>query len=451
MNIVRENIDELNAVVKLTVAPEDYQETVDNKLKEHRKHAKMSGFRPGKVPMSLVRKMYGNQILLDELNQLVNQKLFKFIVDEKLNIVGEPLPSEKHQKKIDFANDTEFEFAYDLGIVPKFDIDLKEKSFPFYQVEVSEKAIDERVDAYCGRHGKVENTETIGDKDVVTVDCKQVDAEGNEIEGGLNVEATQMSVEYIKVEEIKNQFIGKKGGDTCIVNFKKAYENEGEVASLLKVEKENTTAMEADYLVTIREVRTFIKADVNEELFKAVFNEEVTTLEDFRNKVKEQIEEEYSNLSNIKLGIDLKNEYGGSDLVKLPSDFLRRWLLETRREEVKVEDLDKDFPLIEKEWKWSIVKQNFLTEKEIKVEEEEIMELAKVLTKQQFEQWGYVQGIEEEMLTQFAQKTLENPKEKNKITEQVEEKKFVEAVKAEATLEDRKISYEDFLEILKAQ
>jgi len=286
MNITKTNIDELNAVIKLQIVKEDYENSVKDVLNDYRKKAKIDGFRPGKVPMGLIKKMYGTAILADEVNKVLSQELTKYITDNNLNIMGEPLPNETEQKPIDWEKDEEFEFVFDIAVSPEYTLNLsKRDKMTFHKILVDEKMIENGVEMHARRFGSNHEAEVVGEKELLKGNFVQVDAEGNAIEEGITAENVAISLEYMKDEEAKAKFIGAKNGDVIVFNPAKAFTNKADLASMLSISKEEAENMDSDFQYTITELTTFVNAEINQELFDKVFGEgTINSVEELRQK-----------------------------------------------------------------------------------------------------------------------------------------------------------------------
>jgi trigger factor len=447
MNINQENKDELNAVLKVHVEPEDYEPKVNEVIKDYKKKAKMDGFRPGKVPEGLIRKMYGRAIKIDEINKAVSQKLTEYIKNEDLNILGEPLPSKDEQKEINWDQDKEFEFAFDIGLAPEFEVKIsKHDKVPFYKIEPNEDLVNHQVESYQRRMGEFVDVEQVSEKEeMLKADLKELDDEGNIKEGGLVKEDISLSLSVIKDEEIKNKFQDTKPGDELDIDLKKAYPSEAELSSMLNIEKEELGNINNNFRIKINEVKKFEKAEINQELFDKIYGEgEVTSEEEFNEKVKEELREQLKPESERKLAEDVKNHFVRKVDPKIPSDFLKRWLKESQQnQELTEEQIEKEFPLFEKDVKWDLIKNKILKDNEIKVEQSEVEELAKQLTKQQFQQYG-IMNFPEEQLEQYAKQLLQKEEERNKLYERKREEKIVEHIKENIKLEEKEVSFEEF-------
>jgi trigger factor len=308
MNITRENVDELNAVLKLELVKEDYEERVNSVLKDYKKKANIPGFRPGKVPFGMIQKMYGKPVLVEELNKLVSESLSKYLVEEKLNILGEPLPHDGENKPMDFDKDTEFEFMFDLGLAPEFDLKLSSKDkVPFYNIKVDDEMIDKYVDNYTQRFGEMVHVDSIEEKDVLTAKIVQLDENDKILEGGIFVEEARMATDVIADKNIKKTVLAAKKGDELVFDLKKAYPNDTEIAALLKIKAEEVSNVSGNFKVTVEEIQRFNKAEVNQALFDKIYGEgNVKSVEEFRAKISDEASVNLKNDSEYRFKVDTK-------------------------------------------------------------------------------------------------------------------------------------------------
>lgn len=448
MDINRENKDEQNAVLKVQVKPEDYQENVDAVIKDYKKKAKMDGFRPGKVPEGLIRKMYGRAIKIDEINKIVSQKLNEYIQSEKLKVLGEPLPSKEEQDKtINWDQDKEFEFAFDVGIAPEIEVKIsKHDKVPYYKIKITDDLIEKQKEEYLNRMGEFKNVDAVSDKEeLLKADLTEMDEEGNVKEEGVFKENISLSLSVIKDEEIKKQFENAKPEDEIVIDLKKAYPNDTELASLLEVQKEELENISNYFRVFINEIKKFEKAEINQEFFDKLYGEgEVTSEEEFNEKIKADLEQQFKPESERKLHIDIKDHFVRKINPKLPSEFLKRWLKATQQNEnLTEEQIDNEFPKFEHDVKWDLIKNKIIEDNEIKVEEDEVLELAKRLTQQQFQQYGMM-NFPEEQLEQYAKQLMTNEEQKRKIHDQKQEEKVIEQIKENIKLNEQEVTFEEF-------
>ena len=346
MNISRENIDALSAVVKIEVAKSDYQGRVDKTLKSYAKKVQLPGFRVGKVPASMVTKMYGKGILVEEINKLVFEELNKYVSENKLNVLGEPLPSAK-QDVIDFDTQENFTFSFDIALAPEVQVNVSNKlNVPYYNIEVDQAMIDEQVIGTTSRFGTNEIVQAVSEGSMIKADLFEVDAKGNVVDGGISSLGTMVSVKVIKDDAEKAKFIGAGVGDSIVVNIDKAYPNVSEKSYLLKVSKEIAEAITSDFRIDISEITDYKSAELNEDLFKKLYGESVTTEAQFKDKIKEEIATALAYESEFKFALDAKKELMSTLNIELPEVFLKRWLIAANegKKEITPEILEKELP-----------------------------------------------------------------------------------------------------------
>src|ERR1035437_7004433 len=328
MNIVRKDLDQNNAIVTLRIEKVDYAEKVDKTLRDYRKKANIPGFRPGMVPVGLVKKMYGKAILAEEINKLVSDNLYNYIRENNVNILGEPLPNETEQKAIDFDTQEEFEFVFDLGIAPEFEVELTKKDkVKYFSIAVSDEMIENQVKSYTGRYGKYIQEEVVEEKDMLKGELLEM-ANGKVNESGIKVQDATFTAAYMKDDAQKALFVGAKKGDIITFNPAVAFENENEISSLLKISKDAAKIIDADFQLKIESITRYHESEINQELFDKVYGEGVVKTEDeFRAKIKENIQDNLVSDSEFKFSVDAKEMFVAkfSDL-SFPDTFLQRWL-----------------------------------------------------------------------------------------------------------------------------
>lgn len=444
MNITKTNIDDLNAVIKLQIVKEDYESRVNDVLKDYRKKANINGFRAGKVPMGVIKKMYGTPVLAEEINKLMSQELMKYIRENDLNIMGEPLPNETDQKEINWEKDTEFEFVFDIALSPEYTLNLsKRDKISFYKIIVDEKMIENGVDMHARRFGTNNEAEVVEEKELLKGNYAQVDAEGKLVEEGIVSENVAISLEYMKDEDSKKKFIGAKKEDVIVFSPAKAFENKSDLASMLNISKEEAEVLDADFQFTITEVNKFVNAELNQELFDKVFGEgTVSSIEEFKAKIKEDIEKQLINDSDYKFLIDAKEKLVKKAKITLPEAFLKRWIIATNKE-MTAEQVETDFANYTDEFKWQLIKNRLTEENELKVTEEEVLEFAKKQALMQFQQYGMM-DVPEDYLNNYAQQMMQNKDEQRKIYERKIDEKVVEYLKTAVKVEEKELTTEEF-------
>ena len=450
MNISRENIDDVNAVIKLLIEKADYEKEVAGKLKEYRQQASIPGFRPGKAPAGLIKKRYGTAVLVDEVNKLLSQKLSQYLVEEKLNILGEPLPNEDQQKAIDWEKDENFEFVFDIALAPEVNVALDKRSkYKYYKIAVSDEMIDQQVESAAMQLGQNVPVDVAVDNSSVRGNFVQLDAEGNEVEDGINPENVVVAVDMIKDEEIKKSFVGCKKDDIIIFDPVKAFENRVEIGHMLNISKEEAEVLNSEFRFTVTEILQFEKAELNEELFKKLYGEdtEVKTMDDFRAKVKDEIAANLVYSSDHKFAIDARDTLVEKSKLELPEAFLKRWLIAVNKE-LTVEQIENEFDAFIKDLEWQLIKDKIAGENDIKVTTEEADEFAKQMARAQYNQYG-IYDIPDEQLDSFAKMLMEKPEEKERIYKKLYEDKVIAVVKEKVSIQEKEVSQKEFDEMMK--
>ena len=430
--------------VKLEKA--DYQEKVDKSLKSFRQKAQIPGFRKGMVPMSLVKKMYGKSALAEEVNKLLSETVYKYIQDNKVNILGEPLPNEDKQQEIDFDTMEEFEFLFDIALAPEFKAEVSAKDkVDYYTIEVTDEMVDNQVKAYTQRNGKYDKVDVYEDNDMLKGLLAELDEEGNTKEGGIQVEGAVMMPSYMKNDEQKAIFAGAKVNDVLVFNPNTAWDgNAAELSSLLKIDKEAAPEVKSNFSFQVEEITRFVPGDLTQEIFDQVFGEgNVKTEEEFRAKVKEVIANQFVADSDYKFLIDARKmltEKVGK--LEFPDALLKRImrLNNPDKEESFVEDnYDKSI----EELTWHLIKEQLVKANDIKVEQEDITNMAKEATRAQFAQYGMM-SVPEEILENYSKEMLKKKESIEGLVNRVVESKLATALKSQVELEHKNVSAEEF-------
>jgi len=444
MNIVRKDLDPNNAVVTLLIEKADYTEQVDKKLRETRKKANIPGFRPGMVPAGLIKKMYGKQLVAEEINKMVSDNLYNYIRENNVNLLGEPLPNETEQKVIDFDTQEDFEFIFDLGIAPEFEVELTKKDkVKFYTITVSDEMIENQVKSYTGRYGKYIQEEVVEEKDMLKGELLEM-ADGKVNESGIKVQDATLTADYIKDDAQKALFVGAKKGDIITFNPTKAFENETEISSMLKISKEAAKEITSDFQLKIESITRYHESGIDQELFDKVYGEGVVkTEEEFRAKIKENIQENLAADSEYKFGVDaqkmLVDKY--NELV-FPDAFLKRWVLSSN-ENITPETLEEDFPKMIENLKWQLIKNQLEKTNDVKVDRDDIDAYARKMAKAQFAQYGMI-GMDDEIIANYAKDMMKKEETMRNIMEKVAEEKVLAAIKGAIKLDNKEITIEEF-------
>ena len=437
MNIEQNRIDDLNLELTLSVVKEDYADKKVAKLKEHRKHAEIKGFRKGMVPMSLIEKMYGQASLVDAVNDVISSALNDFIKENNLNVVGEPLPAED-QPQTEWVDGNDFTFKFDIAQNPQINLELsKDDKIPYYNIEVSEAARDEMKQNMLKQYGSLEEGEAAKEDDFIIVDF---------VQGETRVEGAYVALRSIS-EAVKPSFVGLKAGDSIDVNVNEAFENETDRASMLKVKKEELANLDPMFKMTVNNVKTFVNAPVNQETFDKIFGEgNVKSEEEFDAKVAERLSFEYSNESNWRFSKDAKDYILAKAGLEVPEKFLKRWIYVINEGKFTMEDIEKDWALFIVDYKWQMIRTYLMQKYNVKIEEKDILASAKGFAAYQFAMYG-MNNVPDEQLESFAKNILAQEDQSRRIYDQVENEKTIAAVREAVSLDVKPISVEAFREL----
>ena len=443
MNITLQTTDKLNGVVTAVVEPADYQENVKKAIKEFRKNADMPGFRKGMVPEGLIRKKYGTSILAEEMNKLLQSKLYEYIRENKINMLGELMPTEGNDK-IELVDGNTFTFTFDIAIAPEIKVELSAKDkLPYFQVEVEDKVVDAQVQMYRQRGGNYEKVDSYEDNDMVKGAVVEVDKKGNPVEGGVTAEGVVMLPKYFKNDKQKKLFEKAKTNDVITFNPAEAYDNsEAGLASLLKIEKEQVAEHKGDFQFTISEITRYVPGPLNQELFDQVFpGGEVKSAEDFSAKIKSQLQEQYDKDADYRFLGDLRNylfEKVGE--VEFPDEKIKKIMKANAKNEEEVEaNYQKNIESL----KWHLIKEQLVEQNQIKVEDTDVIDMAREVTKMQFAQYGLI-NIPEEYINNSVNEMLKKRETVDNLIDRSIEMKLAKALKEIVKLNVKKVSVEEF-------
>ena len=434
MNISQNRIDDLNLELTLTITKEDYADSLKKKLADFRKKADIKGFRKGMVPMSLVEKMYGQNALVDAVNDVISEGLNNFIRENNLRVLGEPLPSEEHIQN-EWVNGSEFTFKFDLAQNPEISFELsKDDEITYYTITVTEAAKNEMKDNLLKQYGSLEEGEAAKADDFIIVDFEQ---------GDMKVEGTYVALRSV-AEAARASFVGVKAGDVLDVNVNEAFENETDRASMLKVGKEELATLDPMFKMTVKNVKTFVNAPLVEETFEKIFG--VKTEAEFDAKIEERIRAEYAQEADFRFSKDAKAFLLEKANVTVAEKFLKRWIYVINEGKFTMEDIEKDWDLFIVDYKWQMVRGYLMEKYGVKVEEADLLASAKGFAAYQFAMYG-MNNVPEEQLEAFAKNILSQEEQGRRILDQVENEKTFAAVREVVTLKKKKISVEKFREL----
>ena len=451
MNVSMQNVDKVSALLTVNIEKADYQEKVEKVLKKYRQQANIPGFRKGMVPMSLIKKQFGKSVMAEEVDKLMQEKVNEYIRENKVNMLGMPLPNEEKMQTIDFDTQENFEFVFDIALAPEFKAEINEQdTIDFYTIAVSDEMVDSQVDMYAQRAAKYEKVEDYQDRDMVKGLLAELDENGNTKEGGIQVEGAVMMPSYMKNDEQKAIFATAKVNDVLVFNPNAAFEgNEAELSSLLKIKREEVAEMKSNFSFQVEEITRAVPAALDQALFDQVFGEgAVSSEEEFRGKIKEGIAAQFMADSNYKFLLDarayLMNKVGK---LEYPDALLKKIMLlnnEDKGESFVEENYEKSL----EELTWHLIKEQLVEAFGIKVEQEALLAIAKENTRMQFAQYGMM-SVPEEMLENYAKEMLKKKESVEGLVNRAVESKLAAALKEKATLNNKEVSMEEFNNLLK--
>lgn len=446
-----QNVDKVSALLTVNIEKADYQERVEKVLKKYRQQVNMPGFRKGMVPMSLIKKQFGKSAMAEEVDKLMQDAVNNYIRENKVNMLGMPLPNEEKMQVIDFDAQEDFEFVFDIALAPEFKAEVSEQdAIDFYTITVSDEMVNSQVDMYAQRAAKYEKVEEYADRDMVKGLLAELDENGNTKEGGIQVEGAVMMPSYMKNDEQKAIFATAKVNDVLVFNPNAAFEgNEAELSSLLKIKREEVAEMKSNFSFQIEEITRAVPAALTQELFDQVFGEgAVSSEEEFRGKIKEGIAAQFEADSNYKFLLDartyLMNKVGK---LEFPDALLKKIMLmnnEDKGESFVEENYEKSL----EELTWHLIKEQLAEAFEIKVEQADILAIAKENTRMQFAQYGMM-SIPEEMLENYAKEMLKKKENVEGLVNRALESKLAAALKGKVALNNKEVSMEEFNDLLK--
>ncbi|WP_455536869.1 trigger factor [Prevotella koreensis] len=451
MKVTFENPDKVNGLMTLTVEEADYTEKVEKQLKDYRKRANIPGFRPGQVPMGMVRRQYGNAVKVDVINNLLGEEIYKYVRENKVQMLGEPMPSEQ-QVQVDLEKPAPYTFVFDIAVAPEFKIEITKKdTVDFYNIAVDDKIIDRQIDMYASRSGHYDKVEEYQANDMLKGDMRELDAEGNTKEGGISVEAAIMMPEYIKVEEQKALFQGAKLGDVITFNPKKAYpEGSAEIQGMLKVSREEAENITADFSYQITEISRYVKAEVNQALFDQVYGEgNIADEKAFRERIAQDLKAQFVTDSDFRFLQDLR-KYCEDKVGKLtyPDATLKRVMLNNNKDK-GADFVEKNYEKSIKELTWHLIKEQLVAANNVKIEDADIKEAVKEAARAQFAQYG-MNNVPDEYLENYAADMLKKKEYVDNLVDRSIDRKLTEALKKIVKLNEKEISLDDFNKLFEA-
>lgn len=445
MKVTRQDVDALNADLKVEVSPEDYQPKVKSALEKYRKTAKIPGFRPGNIPMSLIQKQYGKSVLMDELNKIVNNSLYTFIQENKIEILGNPIPKEGKDVEGDFDKPDTFVFDYQIGLTPAIKPSISEKSkYDYVKVKVDEALISKQMDDLRRRYGKLTSATEVSDKDLILAQLVELNEDGSIKEGGI-LHSSTISMEFIEDAKTKKALTGAKIGDKVTVDPKNISKGGKDTASLLGVKEEELANISNSFQLTITEVKKMELAELNQELYDKLFGEGVVTSEkELKARISDDLGNMFNNDSDRLLTRSIYDDLIENTKVELPDAFLKRWIKLSNEKPITDEQIEADYNAYSKSLKWQLIQGNIFKSNDIKLDHQEAVEYTKGLLVSNYAQYGIPAPADAE-LTKSAMEVLQNKDEANRIYDMLAEAKLIQYFKSTVKLKEKEVSYDDFV------
>ncbi|WP_350285020.1 trigger factor [uncultured Croceitalea sp.] len=435
MNITKEQIDELNAVVKVAITKDDYQDKVDTILKDYRKQANIPGFRKGQVPMGLIKKQYGKAVLVDEVNKLLQDNLNKYLTEEKLDVLGNPLP--KQQDSFDWDAD-ELAFEFELGLAPAFEVNVKtKKAITQYKIVADKKMIEEQVDRIQKQYGKIVSQSEVAKNFEVNGTFK------NEEEGVEH--KTTLELEKVKSKKAIDTLVGKKVGETVSLKTKGLFKEDYMLPAALGINKEQAEKLNIEVSFTIEEINEREPAELNQELFDKLFGKDAVKSEkELKERIKEDSEKQFEQQADQKLLNDITEKLIDDTKFELPSEFLQKWIQVSGENPISEDEAKEEYEKSEKGLRYQLIEGKIINDNDIQVQFDELKEFAKGFIKSQMAQYGHLDPKEEE-LENIAARVMGNQDEVKRMQEQLMSQKLLKLYKEKANLKVKEISYENFV------
>ena len=448
MNVSLKSNDSVSGVVTVAIEKKDYEAQIEKSLRQYRQKANMPGFRKGMVPLGMIKKMYGKYVLAEEINRIASESLFNYIRENNIAVLGQPVPCTDHPT-IDFETQESFEFRFDIALAPTLDIKLtKRDKLTRYEVEVDDALIDKQVDSYRRSFGSYDSVEDVEETDLVKGTVVEME-DGEQLPGGIWVEEAMLMPKYIKDEEERNKFLGAKLNDKVVFNPRKAYEGaEAEIASFLKVKKEEVAGITRDFRFEIKEITRHKPSDLNQELFDKIFGEGVVKSEaEFRDRVKESLQEQFRPQSDYKFFADVRALMLKKTAdVTFADDILKRWLLKSDEKNTP-EMVEKDYPHVVEDLKAHLAKEQLVRAHDIKVEDADIESLAKRVAQAQFAQYGML-SVPDDVLDNYAKDMMKKEETVRNLVDRVIDEKLAEWLKEQVKVETKTVSLDEFEKLL---
>lgn len=445
MNVIRQDVDALNAVLKVEIAAADYQDKVKTTLEKYRKTAKIPGFRPGHVPMGMIQKQYGRSVLAEELNKLVNDSLYKFIEENKIEILGNPIPKEGNEVTGSFEQPDAFTFEYEIGLAPSFEIPLSNKSkYDYVKVKIDDALLDKQVEDLRRRYGKLISVEKVGETDMILAQFVELNDAGEILEGGI-MHSSTISMEFVEDKKVKKDLIGKGKGDKVVVKPALVSRGPKDTAAMLGITEDALSTISDKFQMTITEIKQMEMADLNQELFDKLFGAGVVTSEkELKERIATDLTGMFANDSDRLLTREIYKDLVNKTKVDLPNEFLKRWIKLSNEKEISSEQIENEYNSYSDNLKWQLIQGNIFKTNQIRLENAEVIDFTKGLLVSNYAQYG-IPAPEDQELTASAMQVLQNREEATRIYDMLAEQKLTNYFKSTVKLNEKEVSYDDFV------
>tara|TARA_B110000003_G_scaffold276580_1_gene324151 strand:- start:17503 stop:18843 length:1341 start_codon:yes stop_codon:yes gene_type:complete len=442
MNITQEKIDALNAKLKISVEAADYQEKVEQVIVNYRKTASVPGFRKGKIPMGQVKKMIGKSVLIDEVNKLLQEAIYKHITDGKLKVLGNPLPL---TTEVDWDNDSDFSFEYEMGMAPEFSVPLDQKGkFDFFKIVADTKMVDHYTTDMAKRYGKMTQPEKSALTDLMMVEFFQLDDSGAVLEGGVN-HTSSVALDIVLNKKVQKSLVGLQKDSEVVVRINKDFSNDAH--HMLNISKEEIEVLDADFKLLIKSISRMEPADLDQDLFDKVFGkDEIKTAKAFKAKIKEEVEKSFVSESDNKLKNDVILHLIKKVKLDLPDEFLKRWLVASNENGLTMEQVEQEYSQYSDSLKWQLIENKIIKENDLEVKNEDVIAHAKELIIRNFTQYGQP-APDDDKLNEISMKVLENEEERKKVYNELYDGKTMGLYKEKFKLTEKEVSYDDFVKL----
>ena len=437
MNVTHIQPDALNYLLTIEIAPEDYAEPLRKRLNEYKRKADIKGFRKGMAPMQLIQRMYGDQALYESVNGLVGDSIDKFVADNKVRVLGEPMPAED-QPQLSWKAGESFTFKFDIAQTPELNIEVgKDDKIPYYEINITAAEKKAQKEQLLQQYGSLQEGKKAGEQDYIVAD---IENEGHKAEG------VYVSVSHV-AEEARGAFLGKKAGDKFQVDVNAAFTNETDRAAMLKVEKDKLSGLDPMFTFTVVNVKTYVAAEENQETYDKIFGEgQVTTPEQFEQKIEERIKASHEQEANYRFGADVRKYFVEKAKLELPEAFLKRWLGYANEGKFTAEQVEKEFPAFLEDFKWQLVRGSLMQKFGLKVSKEDLQAAAESFVAYQYAMYGMA-GVPENIIKSSAENVLQDQNQLRRLEEQCEDNLTIAKVREEVTLQTKKISQDKFREL----